>query len=332
MANGNGFVQRAPLPPLNSPTITEADRARVYGAIGKELNNILNGSTSYHPDSVKKSSKDLRSELDSFVDAVRGFQDVLNDPANIVGDAVRHLEEFQKAFGTGVSSDLETMWNDPEDERDRKIKLPDQHAPNTRDNRVIDPESELGPFSVPNPLSPNQWRKDLTASTGSPDSVATSAALSAPPRLFNNRVVNWGSGPTSGVTLGGLLNNANASNDGDWAGALVRPVLRNSTQPEPPRQTADSIPDRRLGRRTYSVSPASVFDTAGSAVPFSSSNGADDLGGVLGRFALVEPEHSEPLDDDEEQTKLRALDEQLSRTGNIRDAVALYMARKASRR
>ena len=54
MANGNGFVQRAPLPPLNSPTITEADRARVYGVIGKELNNILNGATSYHSDSVKK--------------------------------------------------------------------------------------------------------------------------------------------------------------------------------------------------------------------------------------------------------------------------------------
>jgi hypothetical protein len=54
MANGNGFVQRTPLPPLNSPTITEADRARVYGVIGNELNNILNGPTAYNSDRVKR--------------------------------------------------------------------------------------------------------------------------------------------------------------------------------------------------------------------------------------------------------------------------------------
>jgi hypothetical protein len=83
MANGNNSVQRAPLPPLNSPTIAEADRARVYGSIGRELNNILNGAASYHADGMKKSSKDLKSELNDFIGAVGRLKDKVNGPANI---------------------------------------------------------------------------------------------------------------------------------------------------------------------------------------------------------------------------------------------------------
>jgi hypothetical protein len=101
MAKGSGFVQRAPLPPLNSPTITEADRARVYDLIGKELNNILNGARSYHSDSVKKNSNDLMSDLDGFISAVGRLKDEVNDPANIVGDAVLDLERVQKDLRNG---------------------------------------------------------------------------------------------------------------------------------------------------------------------------------------------------------------------------------------
>ena len=146
---------------------------------------------------------------------------------------------------------------------------------------------------------------------------------------------------TTPPPLGGLLNNANASSNGDWAAALVRPALRNSTQPGPLPQTADGIPERRLSRRTYSVSPASVFDTGAStgasAVPFVSSNDANYPGCVLGRFAPAGTDPQEanqpvPLVDDEEQANLRALDARLSSTGSIRDAVALYLARKARRR
>jgi hypothetical protein len=39
-----------------------------------------------------------------------------------------------------------------------------------------------------------------------------------------------------------------------------------------------------------------------------------------------------PLDDEQEQANLQALDAKLSSTGNIRDAVALCKAREASRR
>ena len=175
MANGNDFVQRAPLPPLNSPTITEADRARVYGIIGKELNNILNGATSYHTDSVKKNSRDLKSELKNFIGSVEGLKDAVNDPANIVGDVVRHLKGIQDAFETGTSNDIETMWNDPNDKRDDRIKLPDSLAPTTEDHNILDVDpNDDGSFAAPNPISPNQPRKDLRASTGSAGDVAAS--------------------------------------------------------------------------------------------------------------------------------------------------------------
>jgi hypothetical protein len=98
MADRNGIVQRAPLPPLNSPLINEADRARVFGVIGKALNNILNGPNSYHADTMMKSSRDLMLELDSFANSVKRLKGAVNDPADIVGDAVRHLDHFKQAF------------------------------------------------------------------------------------------------------------------------------------------------------------------------------------------------------------------------------------------
>jgi hypothetical protein len=181
MANGNGFIQRAPLPPLNSPVITEGDRARVYGLIGRELNSILNGANSYHLDGVKKSSKDLMSELNGLITSVERLKNAVNDPENIVGDAARYLHSFGKRFETGVSNDIETMWNDPRDERDMGIRLPDHLAPITEDHNIIhvDPESD-GQFSTPNPLAPDQWRRDLKASIEWPNDKTASAADSYP--------------------------------------------------------------------------------------------------------------------------------------------------------
>jgi hypothetical protein len=200
MANGNGFVQRTPLPPLNSPTITEADRARVYGIIGKELNSILNGATSYYLDSVKKSSSDLKSELKNFIGAVESLKDAVNDPSNIVGDMVRHLKSIQDAFETETSNDIETMWNDPNDKRDGNIKLPDSLAPTTDDHNIIDVDpNDVGPFAAPIPISPNQPRKDLKASTGSSDDVAARATSPDTYRRLARRVVSFAPGSTNPV-------------------------------------------------------------------------------------------------------------------------------------
>jgi hypothetical protein len=134
---------------------------------------------------------------------------------------------------------------------------------------------------------------------------------------------------TAPSPLGELLKNSNVVGNGDWFTALAGFALRNSTQPEPPQQTAGSMPERRLGRSTYSVSRAS--DTGALAAPSISSD-ADFPDGLLGRFAALagidpKPEPSQS-DDEQEQADLQALEARLSSSGNIRDAVALYNARR----
>lgn len=143
---------------------------------------------------------------------------------------------------------------------------------------------------------------------------------------------------TPPLPLGGLLNNSNLSGNDDWFKGLAGLVLQNSAWPDPPQQTAGSMPERRLGRRTYSLSPPSVFDTGAPAVPFVSSDDAHYPGGLPGRFAALtglDPQNPDqlaslPLGDDEEQPDLRALEAAFSGSGNIRDAVALHNARRSS--
>jgi hypothetical protein len=70
-------------------------------------------------------------------------------------------------------------------------------------------------------------------------------------------------------------------------------------------------------------------------VPFVSSDDANYSGGLLGMFAALagsDPNQPAPPDDEQEQVNLRALEDRLTSSGNIRDAVALYNARQASRR
>jgi hypothetical protein len=97
---------------------------------------------------------------------------------------------------------------------------------------------------------------------------------------------------------------------------------------------------RNLGRRIYNPSQASVFDTGAPAASLAPSDDSSYSGGLLGRFAAlagVDPQNPNqpappPLVDEQEQADMQALDARLSRSGNIRDAVALYNARKSSRR
>jgi hypothetical protein len=49
-------------------------------------------------------------------------------------------------------------------------------------------------------------------------------------------------------------------------------------------------------------------------------------------FDPQSPNQPAPLDDEQEQAKLQALEDRLTRTGSINDAWALYKARIASRR
>jgi hypothetical protein len=82
-----------------------------------------------------------------------------------------------------------------------------------------------------------------------------------------------------------------------------------------------------------------MVDTPAPAAPLAPSDDPDfSGGGLLGRlaaFAGIDPPNPNqpvPLDDEQEQADIRALDAKLSSSGNIRDAVALYNAIKSSRR
>ncbi|WJR76482.1 hypothetical protein [Bradyrhizobium sp. NP1] len=173
MSNENGVIQQSPLLPPNAPTITETDRARIYAIIGKELNNILNGPASYYPDSVKKDSVDLTSELQSFIGAVTSLKGVVNDPTGILESAVRDLNEFASTFKNRTSDDVEAMWNNEDDKRDQRIRLPDSIAPTTEDHNIIYVDPNPDPFfPPPNPVAP---RKERSVSSGSPSAVATNS-------------------------------------------------------------------------------------------------------------------------------------------------------------
>ena len=341
--------------PLNpSTTITEADRSKVYDMIRKKLADLLTGNQSYYPDGVPKDSNARASDLDDFIASITGLQNHVNDPSNILGKAVDDLSGHASAFRTIIEG------NEPVDH----IEIPGERSPTTQDkNEMYIPD--LGPYSPPNPLLRDQWKKELEASADPPDeaksplggtrpdiysrlrtrtvSALPGASLpnrTQPPPLQTGRALGISTGKPmpSWITpppLGGLGNNSNAAGNNDGFNLLAGLVSRNPTQPEPPQQTADSIPERRLGRSTYGVSPASVFDTGAAAVPFVSSRDANYSGGLLGMFAaLAGSDPNQPVSpgDEQEQADLQTLEDRLSSSGNINDAWALYKARIAGRR
>ena len=89
-----------------------------------------------------------------------------------------------------------------------------------------------------------------------------------------------------------------------------------------------------------SKSRAPVIDAGVPASPIVSTDNQNFSGGLLGRFAAlagIDPHNPNQLApsrpyDEQEQADMRALDARLSSSGNIKDAVALYNARKSSRR
>lgn len=96
MANED-IIRRAPLAPPNSPTITAADRSRVYDLIGRELNGALNGEASFHPDGKKKGSADLMSNLNGLIGTVASLKEAVNDPTNIFASrSGGFLRRFQR--------------------------------------------------------------------------------------------------------------------------------------------------------------------------------------------------------------------------------------------
>jgi hypothetical protein len=151
---------------------------------------------------------------------------------------------------------------------------------------------------------------------------------------------------TTPPPLGGLLDNSNAAgnNGRNWftalAGNSFSPTggsgdTRSSPTPEPQQSQGPALPYiqeylQYLNQMNGNNPRASVFDTGMPAAPFDVFDPTPFSGGLPGRLAAVagiDPQNSNqfappPLDDEQGQADLRALDARLSNSGDIRDAVA----------
>ena len=142
--------------------------------------------------------------------------------------------------------------------------------------------------------------------------------------------------PLTPVPLGGLLKNSNAAGNNDWFNLPVGLGFQDPTPLAPPSQTGGELA-RSLGRVIVDPSQASLAGMRAPAAPLAPYDDPDYSGGLLGGFALarLDPQNpnrpASPTDDELDQAKLQALEDTLSSTGDIRDAVALYKARLASR-
>lgn len=131
-------IERQYLPPLNpETTITEADRPRVYDIVRKQLDGLLRGDQSYYPDGVQKDWQARVEDLDGLIGSISSLRGRVNDPADILGDVIRHLgrdaEDFRDRINGAGPSD--------------SIELPPALSPTTRDKNelYVDPN----PFALP---------------------------------------------------------------------------------------------------------------------------------------------------------------------------------------
>jgi hypothetical protein len=92
-------IERMPLAPFNARTrITEADRARVYDLIGRQLDYIVNGLGSYYPDGGRKSPETIGEDVGRLKQHVLSLKSFVDDPASILDSVTDHLDKFGYAF------------------------------------------------------------------------------------------------------------------------------------------------------------------------------------------------------------------------------------------
>jgi hypothetical protein len=161
-------IKKRYLAPLNPiMTITEADRPKIHDLIGKQVADILTGSQSYYPDGVQKEPWTLASDLQKFITSIDDLRGRMNDPSNILGNVTGHLTKHAEDFRSAIEN------GEPVDH----IELPNELSPVTEDNRVIHVDPDPDQFSLPNPLLPKNWSKELKASFGSFDDVENAPAV-----------------------------------------------------------------------------------------------------------------------------------------------------------
>ncbi|WP_316204906.1 hypothetical protein [Bradyrhizobium sp. SZCCHNS3004] len=180
MTDSRSIIEQAPLSPPNAPSIGEGDRSRIFGMVGKQLDDIINGPSSYYPEGIKKNPDALMDDLKGLYGSVESFSKQLNDPNNIMGDVLRELKKFNDAFAPA------TDWSDPNDQRDKSIELPTERIPKTLDQNII----EIDPFGRPY-APPVPWknpRSDLNVSAERPEPALDSQNPNAYRRLSSRLV------------------------------------------------------------------------------------------------------------------------------------------------
>jgi hypothetical protein len=156
-------IEKRYLAPLNSPAITEADRPKVYGIIGKELAKVLSGAKSYYSDGVQKDPWTLASDLNNFISSIRALQERVDDPSNVLGTVADALVKHAEGFKDFLNK------NEPVD----NIEMPSELSPTSRDRNDLYVDPDPGPYSPPNPVSPNQRPKYFNASLAPSDDAAS---------------------------------------------------------------------------------------------------------------------------------------------------------------
>lgn len=168
-------IERQYLPPLNpETTIAEADRPRVFDIVRKQLADLLEGDQSYYPDGVHKDWQARAEDLDGYIRSFRSLQGRVNDPADILGDVIRHLRQHAKDFRDRING---AGPSDP-------IELPPGLSPTTRDKNelYLDPNPVAPPMEA-DPHPREEWEVS-TRSGGLPRSGTSKPERRIAPPIF----------------------------------------------------------------------------------------------------------------------------------------------------
>ncbi|WP_426419512.1 hypothetical protein [Bradyrhizobium genosp. A] len=169
-------IERQYLPPLNpETTIAEADRPRVYDIVRKQLADLLEGDQSYYPDGVQKDWQARAEDLDGLIGSISSLRGRVNDPADILGDVIRHLGRHAEDFRDRIKG------AGPSD----SIELPPTPSPTTRDKNelYVDPNPFAPPMkALPRPRQ--EWPVSSTAGGAAGSGTTTPERRIAPPIFF----------------------------------------------------------------------------------------------------------------------------------------------------
>lgn len=172
-------IEKRYLAPLNpAATITEADELKLHRLIGERLADTLTGNQSYFPEGTKKDSRTLAADLKGLISSLSAMQMQTSDPSNVLGQAIEHLRRHAERFDKVLE----------EDEPTDKIELSPELAPSTRDRNDIYVDPFPGPFSPPNPLSPQHRPLQRGVGFDLPNGRAVAATPDSYPQLTSRTV------------------------------------------------------------------------------------------------------------------------------------------------